>query len=285
MSLIAVWSPLKGGTGSTMLAAALPIVLAMEYQIRVLLTHGGYAGERVELAFSDRKEMKMMDNALSFPDQGMDALERLSTSGRLNPENLRNYSVPLISSSLDLLGGPRTLGTGISAPGQRAALMQRVLEASRQSYDVTIADAGNGEPGAADRAILNAADLVVIGIHQNLHSLDAVFSKVGLLEEVKGKPCFYSIGRYDRECSATLQNIKRRFGLKGYVAGVPYCSGMTDAWNTRTVLMYMQRSRGGFGRKRWGSLYLAMQGLAQEIAEEYGLPAVPAKARAMHALG
>ncbi|CAM3561648.1 MULTISPECIES: P-loop NTPase family protein [Paenibacillus] len=283
MSLVAVWSPLNGGTGSTMLAAALPIVLAMEYQTRVLLTHGGHAGERVELAFSDRKEM--MDNALSFHDNGMDALERLSTSGRLNPENVRNYSVPLIAGRLDLLGGSRVLRTDLSANEQGATLMSRVLEASRHSHDVTVADAGNGAPGAADRAILNAADLVVIGMNQNLHLLETVLSKGGLPDEVKEKPCFYSIGRYDRECSATLQNIKRRFGLKGYAAGVPYCSGMTDAWNTRNVLMYMQRSRGEYGRKRWNSLYLAMQGLAQGIAEECGLPAVPAKARAMHALG
>ena len=51
MSLIAVWSPLKSGSGSTMLASSLPIVLALEYPVKVLLAHGGHAGERVEQAF------------------------------------------------------------------------------------------------------------------------------------------------------------------------------------------------------------------------------------------
>lgn len=289
MSLIAVWSPLKSGSGSTMLASSLPIVLAFEYQVKVLLAHGGHAGERVEQAFTYKQES--LDYMTAFQDTGMDALERLRASGRLNPENVRNYTLPLLSNRLDLLCGPKPMSADdIHAPinegdGKQAELMTRVMESSKRSYDVTVADAGNGAPGAADGAILRAADLIVVGLNQNLHVLESELNQVRLPPEVKDKACLYIVGKYDRESHCTLQNIKRRFGIKTMVLGVPYCSGMTDAWNMRSVMSYMQRSRGGADLKRRSSLYDAVRNLADAAAEHLGLPSGGSKAGGLHALG
>ena len=81
--------PIKSGSSSTLLASCLPIVLAFEYQVKVLLAHGGQAGER-EQAFALKEER--FDYMAAFQDTGLDALERLNASGRLNPENVRNYA-------------------------------------------------------------------------------------------------------------------------------------------------------------------------------------------------
>lgn len=289
MSLIAVWSPLKSGSGSTMLASSLPIVLAFEYQVKVLLAHGGHAGERVEQAFSFKQES--FDFMTAFQDTGMDALERLCTSGRLNPENVRNYTLPLLSDRLDLLCGPKLMSaddiqSASSAEDRKQAeLMTRVMEFSKRSYDVTVADAGNGVPGAVDRAILQAADFIVVGLNQNLHVLENKLEQEGLPPELKDKASLYIVGKYDRESHCTLLNIKRRFGFKTTVLGVPYCSGMTDAWNMRSVMPYMQRSRGGADLKRMSSLYDAVRNLADAAAEHLGLPSGGSKAGGQHALG
>lgn len=289
MSLIAVWSPLKSGSGSTMLASSLPIVLALEYQVKVLLAHGGHAGERVEQAFTYKQEA--LDYMTAFQDTGMDALERLRASGRLSPENVRNYTLPLLSDRLDLLCGPKPMSadaihaTGNAEDRKQAELMTRVMESSKRSYDITVADAGNGVPGAADRAILQAADLIVVGLNQNLHILESVIEQERLPPEVSDKTCLYILGKYDRDSHCTLQNIKRRFGIKTTVLGVPYCSGMTDAWNMRSVMPYMQRSRGGADLKRMSSLYNAVRNLADAVAEQLGLPAGGSKLGGLHALG
>lgn len=289
MSLIAVWSPLSSGSGGTMLAASLPIVLTMEYQVKVLIAHGGCAGERVEQAFTFKKES--LDYITAFQDTGMDALGRLKVSGRLNPENVRNYTLPLLSDRLDLLRGPKLYAAqevdneGAEEKKARANLMSSVLESSKRSYDVTVIDAGNGFPGVVDRAILQSADLVVVGLNQNLHKLEEELEQQRLPPELRDKQCLYMIGRYDRESNCTLQNIKRRFGLKTMVLGVPYSSGMTDAWNTRSVLAYIQRSRGGTEAKRVNSLYDAIRNAADAAAEQLGLPTGGSKAGSLHALG
>jgi len=289
MSLIAVWSPLSSGSGSTMLAASLPIVLTMEYQVKVLIAHGGCAGERVEQAFAFKQES--LDYITAFQDTGMDALERLKVSGRLNPENVRNYTLPLLSDRLDLLRGPKFYAAQevdterLQENEAGANLMCSVLESSKRSYDVTIVDAGNGLPGAVDRAILQAADLVVVGLNQNLHKLEEELELHGLPPELRDKYCLYMVGKYDRESNCTMQNIRRRFGLKTMVLGVPYSSGMTDAWNTRSVLAYIQRSRGGPDAKRVNSLYYAIRNAADAAAEQLGFPIGGSKAGGLHALG
>ncbi|GAA0851116.1 hypothetical protein M2277_002744 [Paenibacillus sp. LBL] len=289
MSLIAVWSPLRGGSGSTMLATSLPIVLAFEYQVKVLLAHGGYHGERVEQAFTHRKET--LDYITAFQDSGMDALDRLDASGRLSPENVRNYTLPLLSDRLDLLCGPRHMpehefeSAKHAEDGNQATLMNRVMESSKRSYDVTIADAGNGAPGASDRAILQGADLIVVALNQNLHALERELVQERLPSELTDKHRLYVIGKYDRESNCTLQNIKRRFGIKNVVLGVPYCSGMTDAWNMRSILPYMQRSRGGADLRRMNPLYNAVHHVADAAAEQLGLPAGASKAGGLHAFG
>ena len=140
-----------------MLASSLPIVLALEYPVKVsppMVDMQGASGT----SFSFKRES--FDYMTAFQDTGMDALERLRTSGRLNPENVRNYTLPLLSDRLDLLCGPKPMSaddiqTASSAEDRKQAeLMTRVMEFSKRSYDVTVADAGNGVPGAVDRAIL-----------------------------------------------------------------------------------------------------------------------------------
>lgn len=289
MSLIAVWSPLKSGSGSTLLAACLPIVLAFEYQVKVLLAHGGQAGERVEQAFALKEEA--FDYMAAFQDTGLDALERLNASGRLNPDNVRNYALPLLSDRLDLLCGPKPTSVNDFSASRhaegvnRTELMVKVLASSKRSYDVTVADAGNGVPRAADRAILQAADLIIVGLNQNLHVLKRELEKERLPPELKEKDCLYMIGKYDRESSCTLQNMKRRFGIKTMAVGVPYCSRMTDAWNMSSIIPYMQRNRGGADLKGLNSLYNAVRQLAEASAEQLGLPSGRSKAGGLHAFG
>lgn len=139
MSVIAVWSPLRSGSGATMFATNLAIMMAYEYQVKVLLTHGGGAGERVEQGLAYARET--MDRVIAFQDNGMDALERLNTSGRLNPEALRNYTSPLLSDRLDLLRGAsrfvQTQQDAIKKLKDQAptgeTLMSRVMQASKIS--------------------------------------------------------------------------------------------------------------------------------------------------------
>ncbi|WP_054955809.1 hypothetical protein [Paenibacillus dakarensis] len=269
MKTIALWSPLLSGSGATAIAASLPIVLASEFKLKTLLLHGGAGGERVEQAFTLRS-LSLDYSLVTFQDRGMSAVKRLAASGRLMPENLRDYTASILPERLDLLEGMREDAS--DSYNRQKGLMTHVIEAAARSYDVIVADAGNGNPKAADQEILNAADVILIGLNQNIRSMERVFEEEQLLHVVKGKTFGFVLGRYDGSSHCTVQNIKRRFGVKGIIEGVPYCSQLTDAWNMRTIQTCIQRGRGGLERKRESPLYHALRNTALTLAEQLGLP-------------
>ncbi|KKO55516.1 hypothetical protein [Paenibacillus sp. DMB20] len=271
MSLITVWSPLPGGTGSTALAASLPVVLAAEFKVKCLLLHGGKAGERVEQAYSLRKEP--LDHSIAtFQDEGMSALERLAASGRLTPDNLRDYTIPLLPDKLDLLSAhPNPWAMG---DDRRCRLLDQIIRTASRSYDVIVADAGNGFPNAADRKLLGSSKLVLFGLTQNLRSLEGCFEQKAITEmNIREETVGYVVGRYDRNSHCTLQNMKRRFGLKGMLEGVPYCTEIANAWNSRNLQSCILRARGGGDRRRVTPYVQAVRNIAFAAAERLGLPA------------
>lgn len=269
MRTIALWSPLPGGSGITALAASLPLVIALEFKVRTLLLHGGAAGERVEQAFS-LKRQSIDYSMVTFQDNGWSAVERLAASGRLKPENICDYTAPLLPERLDLLGASHEPKP--ESDDQKGRLMEQVLKTAVRGYDLIIADAGNGKPGSVDRQILKAADLILIGLNQNIRSLENFFQSEHLDGVFQGKAVGFVIGRYDKFSHCTLQNIKRRFALKGMVEAIPYSSEFTDAWNNRSIQPCIYRGRGGAGRKRESPLYQALRNTAFAAAEQLGLP-------------
>lgn len=269
MKTIALWSPLPSGSGTTALAATLPLVLTLEFKLKTLLLHGGASGERVEQAYSLRRQP--LDHSLvTFQDHGMSAVERLAASGRLLPENIRDYTTSLLPERLDLLEGSREMN--LVYAGKQDGLMTQVIDTAIRGYDVIVADAGNGQPSTVDREILNDADLILVGLNQNLRSLESFLEHGMMFDCLQDKEIGIVIGRYDRLSHCTIQNVKRRFGVKGIVEGIPYCSQLTDAWNMRAVQGYIQRGRGGMDRKRESRLYQALRNTALASAEQLGLP-------------
>lgn len=276
MKVISIWSPLHGSTGATVLAAALPVLLATEYKTRTLIIHGGRLGERVEQGLAPA--LVREPSVSAFEETGTGALQRLAATGRLTPDNLRDYTIPLLPERLDLL--PAHPDPQRFDEPARSRLMEGIIERARRFYDVIIADAGNGDPTIEDLELLRASDLILIGLNQNLRSMEEIFGAVPLLmpdgTPIPDKTVGYVVGRYDAESRCTLQNIRRRFRVKDMLEAVPYSTNIADAWNARDMLRSVLRERGGSGRKRETPFHLAVRKTAEAAASQLGLPSVPA---------
>lgn len=273
MSTVAFWSPLQGGSGSTAHITSVAAMIGLEYKVRMLLGHGGVAGERVEGAFHAGK-VALDDSFISFNDCGMDALERLCLNRRLNKENIRDYTVPLMLDRLDFVSGnAKCEGT---LPGYRAQLLQSILTLANQYYDLVLMDAGCGVPdidAKGDGAILDVADLIVVSLTQNIQALENFFSGDHLPQALQNKPYIVVVGRYDRHSHCTLQNVKRRFGFKGHLHGIPYSTDFMDAWNMKAVLPFIQRSRHMNSHHPSASFFDSIKLLSKDIMEQLHLTA------------
>lgn len=276
MKVISIWSPLHSGTGGTILAAALPVLLASEYRTRTLVIHGGRLGERVEQGLAHAQPGDLSVSA--FEETGVGALHRLAATGRLTSDNIQDYTIPLLPHKLDLLPAhpdPQRLDELV-----RSRLMEGIIDRARRFYDVIIADAGNGTPNAEDLALLRASDLILVGLNQNIRSMEDAFTKVPLIghagTDLSDITVGYVVGRYDAESRCTLRNIRRRFGVKEMLEAVPYSTNIADAWNARDLLRCVLRERGGSIRKRETPFYHALRKTAETAAAQLGLPLVPA---------
>lgn len=82
---------------------------------------------------------------------------------------------------------------------------------------------------------------------------------------VHDKPYIVVLGRYDKHSHCTLNNVKRRFGYKGTIHGIPYTTDFLDAWNMRSVLPFLQRSRNLNNRQPSAAFLDSVRGLAKDI--------------------
>lgn len=275
MSLITVWSPLPSGSGSTILAACLPAMLCTAYPSSCLLLHGGALGDRVEAGLLPYNQLEGFRT--EEEDCGMRALQRMYLSGRLDSRNIKDYTASLIPGKLDLIRGDQD---GESGSYGAIQLLQYsgILTAALGSYDVVIADAGNGLPNALDMELISRSDLLIIGLNQNLHALDQCFKDQipAVVKHVK-QYCFVT-GKYDSSSHASLQNMKRRYGVKSWAGTIPYCTEIQDAWNSRNMLAAMLRSGGVIRRSRtpFGE---AVTAIAAHVAKQLGLPGAAAEGK------
>ncbi|WP_438350948.1 hypothetical protein ACP8HI_10030 [Paenibacillus sp. FA6] len=273
MGTVAFWSPLQGGSGSTAHTVSVTSMIGLEYRARLLLGHGGAAGERIEGAFQTGKEA-LNCSFVSRQDYGMDALERLSLNRRLNKENIRDYTVPLMFDRLDFVAGnEKREGT---LPGYRSSLLPSILSCANEYYDLVLMDAGCGCEELdlrGDGALLSAADLIVVSLTQNIQSLENFFSGSQLPVALQHKPYIVVIGRYDSDSYCTIQNVKKRFGFNGSIHGIPYSTDFLDAWNMKSVLSFIHRSRHMNKHHPAFSFYESVRSLSGDIIGQLNLSA------------
>ncbi|MDQ0046010.1 hypothetical protein J2T18_000282 [Paenibacillus polymyxa] len=261
MSTILFWSPIKGASGSSSLAAAIAITIGNLYRGRLLLTHLGRRHTGIESGLPIQ-EYGMDDPTLQLQEGGWDAAARLVLRGTLSKENIRNYTTPVLEHTLDVLEG--TSSFGAAPPLLSPGLVRAVIDTANQYYDLTLIDAGSGAGwGAVQHEACARAKLAVLSLTQNMRELDAYFESVSPLSTYSSLPLLIVLGKYDVHSQVNETNIRRRYGYKGALYTVPYNTGFMDAWNRRDVIGHVQREvRSGKGQHR--KLFMPV-GWAQSI--------------------
>lgn len=239
MSIILFWSPMKGASGSSSLAASVAVTIGNLYRGRLLLTHLGRRHTGIETGFP-KQEHRMDDPSLQLQEGGWDAVARLVLRGTLSRDNISNYTTPVLEQTLDMLEG--TSGFGVAPPLLSSGLVRTVMDTADQYYDLTLVDAGSGAGwGSVQHEACTRAKLAVLSLTQNIRELDAFFESVSPLSTYSALPLLMVLGKYDVHAQANVANIRRRYGYKGALHTVPYSTEFLDAWNRRDVVGHVQR--------------------------------------------
>ncbi|MFD1175675.1 hypothetical protein ACFQ3W_05075 [Paenibacillus puldeungensis] len=256
MTRIMFWDPGHGGAAH--LAVGCAVTLALHHTERMLLFNVGRASYGVEEGL--RTEMRDTDGlgqALHFSEHGLDALLRVSESGRLTKANFSDYTLPLVGGRLDLACGCRSESLDATGTTIRDTKINDLLMVADQSYDLLMLHIHDKRP-IVDTFAAQNCDVTLVVLEQKRVQLDAFFSELSQMPEPERRKLNIAIYPYDPQSSWSLANIKRRYSVSLSLFSIPYNTEFADAWNSREALSFFRKyklvlSKGGAREALLGS--------------------------------
>ncbi|AWB44859.1 hypothetical protein DCC85_11940 [Paenibacillus sp. CAA11] len=260
MNKVIVWNA-EDAIGAKEITAALAVSHSLQYSGGVIVGHHGPRGTSVDEGLGQRLEGEGLVPAM---DEGFTALYRLSESGRLHSQSLKNFTCPLIKERLDLV-------TGYQLPvhWQDSEVIQNVHHIWRIAAECYDGVYVNVTEEQAALSMLEPGDLGIVVLRQNAGSIRRFFTEhAGRLSTI-GIPIIITLWSYDPMASCSTRNLQRKYGQQFRVYGIPYNTQFTDAWNAGEVVPFFQRLFYSLDQGRGGGhpLMSSIQTITTEIKQ------------------
>lgn len=226
---IAFWSPVHGQTGTTSNMIAIATVAVIQHDVKALLVQTHFCLNNLERSLIGYQRDKD-----SLIDIGVDELARSPKLVNLDRETIYNCSVNAFNN-LHLLPGTlrehredyeKSTGTKLT----------RIITAAEKYYDIVFVDTNAGN-SKITMDILNAADLIVVNLSQNVFVIDKY------LEDYKLDPkkTFYLIGDYEKDSRYNLFNLKSKYEIfKKNTGVIPHSVLYKDAHSSENALRFIR---------------------------------------------
>ncbi|WP_138493478.1 hypothetical protein [Paenibacillus pinistramenti] len=243
--------------GAEEIAACLGILTSMSGEASCLLAHIGIKGEGAEQGFHFPRRM---DNRLEphFSEEGMDALFRLSESGKLTRDNLMNYTLPILRGRLDLASGhERSSRQNLSA---KERIYRQIWRTAAMQYDRIIVQ---GSEWTIQQSGPEPQDTSIVVLRQNKGILERFYNRYSLTDQTWRRQCLIALYPYDEASVLSTKNVKRIFGGGVQVVGIPHSTDFSNAWNTGEVLSFLLRNKSSIKKSQIN--YSFMNALRQLI--------------------
>lgn len=226
----------SGCYGAAEVAAPLAIVSGFINAGACLLANLGHYGEGAEQGIHAASPYSG-NRYLPLAETGMSALARLSSSGRLDRQNLRNYTVPLIQGRLDYAAGYQEA----NLPENRLvkSVNRDICQTAAACYEriyllgMSLIEALAGA---------EAEDVIVVVLRQNITVLERFYNLLHRIGPGGNRSLVMVLQNYDELSSLSVRNIKRRFGKDVPLIAIPYSTRFSNAWNQSETLTYIQRN-------------------------------------------
>ncbi|USB34905.1 hypothetical protein [Paenibacillus sp. YPG26] len=274
MTTIAFWD--YGQAGTSEVAVPLAVITSLDYRIRILLTQTGTRRTGIGEAFKENKSYPSNVLVASSNQQGIDSLMRLSASGILDRHNIADYTIPLVQDRLDMAPGPEFGEAGLAR--YHEAQFNHLLGVANERYELVLVDSPGS--GTFNELTMKAGQVTVILLRQNTRLLETYFEEAKYNPLITNKPHVLVINDYDADQHCSISNIRRRYGCKAPLIGIPYSREMADAWNSREVIAFFRRNYDVNRRNVPVSKYMgAIRQLSQKVMELADIQQIPNSGR------
>lgn len=230
---IAFWSNYHQ-MGTTYDAIAVAVMTALEYRMKILITHNHFEKSALESSFLDRSYIRSELTDLS--DTGLDALSKFIKYNKIDKENISSFTTTLIKNKLGLLMGTTNTNKELYIKDLNEVI-DMILTSAKIYYDMIFVDVSSGTNELSSK-ILEHSDLIVVNLNQNYNVLEDFFTNFIHLKE----KCLFLLGRYDKNSRFNMKAIQRKYSIKGKTAVIPYNIEFADACSEGKVIDFFLRN-------------------------------------------
>ncbi|MFZ5988345.1 MAG: hypothetical protein ACOYWZ_14630 [Bacillota bacterium] len=231
---IAFWSNVHGQTATTSNMVAVALMTALEYRLKVLITHNHFDKSTLESSLMDRRYLRNELTELS--DSGIDALSRFIKFNKVDKESIVNYTTTLLRNKLDLLTGTTNTNRELYM-NDLNDVIDLILSSAQEFYDLILIDVSSGRNELSSK-ILEHSQMIVVNLNQNINVLDEFFEEY---KDIADK-CVFLLGRYDNDSRLNVNNIKRRYSIKKNIAVIPYNIEFSDACSEGKAIDFFMKN-------------------------------------------
>jgi len=263
---IAFWSNYHGQAGVTSNTIATAIYIAMNYELKVLLTHTQYTMSNMESAFENG-----INDSIIFDDIGIDAIQRLSKSRKLNSNEFDSYTKTLIDNRLDILIGSSKSKKEIFEDNISNNISD-ILHYATKQYDLVMVDVNSGIKDQITAKVLEQSDIIIINLSQNEKVIGDYFNMVEN-KALTDKKKIIVLGRYDFNSKCSCKYVKKTYKCKEDIYCVPYSSEFMDSNNNHNVLKFFLSNRKVKSNSDNYSFFKQIEMLSNNILENINVDA------------
>lgn len=230
--IVAFTSPVHGQAGTTTNLEAAATMLAMDFHLRMVMTH-----THRELSTLERAYAKLLEGDLFKETGGIDAIDRLAKCAMLSPESIRDNALSIIKDRLDIIPGTDNPSTDLDLT------IHNVLDMYKKMYQLMFIDVSSTRD-VLSKSVMERADLIVVNLNQNRTVLDSFFGDKDWMSLVNGKKVLYCLGAFDRTSRLTKDRIAKEYRISTKdMFTVPYNVRYRDAQNDKHIIDYLMKAR------------------------------------------
>lgn len=240
MGQITFWGP-QHGLGVTSNTAAIAAVCALEYQIRTLTSQPQWGDSSLEYAFA-KSIQKYNREFMSITGSGLDSLERVVRSNKLERDSVKNNALLIEPDRLDYLQGSMKLTK--QQFEEASEIFRLIYRKAKEYYDVVLLDLHSGSNSPVIQTLASESDLIVVCLNQNIAVLDKYFKdKSAWPAFLHGKEHVVLLGQYDPNSKYKVKNIANKYNYKGKILTIPYNTEFKDYYNDGDVKGFFSKNR------------------------------------------
>ncbi|WP_154985816.1 hypothetical protein [Paenibacillus polysaccharolyticus] len=240
MGKIALWG-MQHGMGVTSATAALAAFIGFEYDVRTLVSQPQRTDGDIERFFN--KTINQYNRQFfAIGGLGLDSLERLAKSSKLERDSVKNYALMVERNRLDLLWGSERL----NRPQQSSIdAVNMVFRMATEYYGISLLDARSGQENEVSNSLIKEADLVIVCVNQNVSVLEKYFEsqQKHWPEALKQKPHLLLMTQYDPLSKYKIKNIANKYKYKLPILTIPYNTSFKDHMNDGDIKGFFARNR------------------------------------------